>query len=459
MLFTMDDIRELNKRKEQEALAAEQPAPEQAPTKDSLLAPSAPVAPFQQLKDNHGTGGAIMRLLGTGLSGGLLGGVLAPEIGRASQDAYAGDLELYNKYRESALPNPKVENYISVLMDPNSTHTERMAAAARAGGVNKVDPNPITASPGASILGAGTGEVLHSQPHKPVPPPAAVAEATATARAKGIDTNSPIFGDLIAAYAEPTETRTNPADGSTYSVNTVQEVLQRHAQEQQAQQQQVIQPQPQQGQPQPQPQRQDPNTLGPVLTGINEEQALMVTEAPEKLKFYRRFGEIINELGKWDPNKGEDGEFVLNEDTTDLYGSWQGNVWNPQNWGSEGRDAGGFNGANEWFMPQGNRDAKAGVEQMIESLAVDERGKLKGQGQITEGETAMLRAAVTRAAKRGMGDKAAQREYTRLYKEYLKAMELQQNMLERYWPNNPVLTEGSGSDIDDSIIDLDAQGQ
>jgi hypothetical protein len=209
-----------------------------------------------------------------------------------------------------------------------------------------------------------------------------------------------------------------------------------------------------------------------MMEGINAEQAELVKNAPEKLKFYRRFGEIIGNLGHWDEraNDGE-GAFILNEDTTDLYGSWQGNPLHPQNWrpgGESETEAGGFNGPTEYFMPAGNRDAKASVEQMIESLAVDERGKLKGQGQITEGETAMLRAAVTQAAKRGMTDKAAQREFTRLYREYIKAMRIEQQMLERYWPDNPVLNQGRvpsqsvGSSTvtsrsDDDVIDLDAK--
>ena len=449
-----------------------------APVSDNLLGIEAPQHWTEKAMEKDGKGKFFAKMLLGGFTG--MTPLLFPEaIG--SKARYANDLDMYKDEIEHAREQAMRQKYVDVLNDPNSSHTDRMAAAAMAGGVDKFDPNPITASPGSSILGAGTGSVLHSQPHKPVPPPAAVAEATAIANAKGISTDSPIFGDLVAATAEPTETRTNPADGSTYSVNTVQEVLARHEEEQQAQQQQVLQQQQggqpgqtqqqqQPGQPgQPgQPQQQDPNTLGPVLAGINEEQATMVREAPEKLKFYRRFGEIISGLGRWDEKKGE---FVLNEDTTDLYGSWDGNRLNPQNWGSSGADNGGFGGDNEYFMPQGNRDAKAGVEQMIESLAVDERGKLKGQGQITEGETAMLRAAVTQAAKRGMGNKAAQREFTRLYKEYIKAMQIQQGMLERYWPDNPILQQqGQGdiprqsvgsSDMQSTIIDLDQvqQGQ
>ena len=86
---------ELKKLKEQERLAAEAKA---AP---GLLqtAIEKPMTPFEQLRDNHGTGGAIMRLLGTGLSGGLMGGLLTPEIGKASQAEYATDLATYKAYQ------------------------------------------------------------------------------------------------------------------------------------------------------------------------------------------------------------------------------------------------------------------------------------------------------------------------------------------------------------------------
>ena len=135
MLLTIDDMRdEMNKRKEQEALAAEQPAPEQAPqpaqSPPSLLAmPEKPVAPFQQLKDEHGTGGAIMRLLGTGLSGGLLGGALVPELQRGNQMQYASDLKAYNE-------TAKVKQMTEALngLDPSEITAGHVALATEYGG-------------------------------------------------------------------------------------------------------------------------------------------------------------------------------------------------------------------------------------------------------------------------------------------------------------------------------------
>ena len=110
MLMSMDDIRELNRRKEQERLAAEAQAQAPAQAQPGLLQmPEKPMTPFEQLRDNHGTGGAIMRLLGTGLSGGLLGGFLTPEIGKASQAEYATDLATYKAYQTKLMEQQLAE--------------------------------------------------------------------------------------------------------------------------------------------------------------------------------------------------------------------------------------------------------------------------------------------------------------------------------------------------------------
>jgi hypothetical protein len=206
-----------------------------------------------------------MKFFGKMLLGGFTGltPLLFPEM-IGSKARYANDLDIYKDELEHRREQSMRQKYVDVLMDPNATHRDRMAAASMAGGVGEFDPNPITASPGAAILGAGTGEIIHNQPGKPVSPPAAVAEAKATASPIGMPEDHPLFSRLIAAYAEPEETRTRP-NGSTYTVNTVNEVLaewdalqqQQQAQVQQGaqpQQQQPGQPQQQQAQPQAQPQ-------------------------------------------------------------------------------------------------------------------------------------------------------------------------------------------------------------
>jgi hypothetical protein len=61
----------------------------------SLLEPVMPKTPEQQAREKYGTGGMIMRMLGTGLSGGLLGSVLIPETGRANRERYKEQLSAY----------------------------------------------------------------------------------------------------------------------------------------------------------------------------------------------------------------------------------------------------------------------------------------------------------------------------------------------------------------------------
>lgn len=133
MLLSMDDIRELNKKKEQERLATE------ATPEPGLLqtgAPEKPVTPFEQLRDNHGTGGAILRMLGTGLSGGLLGDVLTPEIGRASQAEYASDLKLYQDQVKLGQSQKVAGAYEAMLSDDDESND---LEAIRMGAVHQPD--------------------------------------------------------------------------------------------------------------------------------------------------------------------------------------------------------------------------------------------------------------------------------------------------------------------------------
>ena len=417
---------------------------------------SQPQTPVQQLVERDGRGKTFGKMLLNTLSGGLLTPVLHPELPNMRQ-RYASDLELWKEYRKMGLVDPQHQALADAIRGGESG-PELMALQAEAAGVDKLNLDQSTVAPGQIRIDA-FGNTVASGGEPVINPTAAIQDARAIAQTRGIPEDSPFYGDLVAAVTEPTETRVDE-NGNTYSVNTVSEVLSRWDEHQARQPAQGGSVAPQAGGPEqasssPQPpagQGQGFNSLGPVLDGLNKKQAEFVTAAPDKLKFYNRFAENIAQLGAWDE---EEQRFVLNEDATDLYGSWDGNPLNPQNWngwGNEG-DGGGFGGGTEFFMPQGNRDAKAVIEQLIESLAVDERGQLKGQGQITEGETAMLRAAVTRAAKRGLSDKGASDEFTRLYLELQRSMAEQQGMVDRYWPENPNAL--GSSNIEMEFINLD----
>ena len=414
---------------------------------DPVSTPSAPDAPFERARKNYGTGEAILRRVANLFTGGLLDEAIIPEMAASGRAQHKSDLELWKKQRELELEGNYVDPHDKALADAirgGAVGPELMALQVLASGADPLNMDQTTLSPG-QIRYDAFGNVVARGGDPVVNPTAAIQDAQAIARTRGIPTDSPYFGDLVSAITEPTETRVD-ANGNTYSVNTVSEVLRRWDEEQSRQTSPQVQPSEGVSPTTTATNPQDFNTLGPVLSGLNEKQAQLVTDAPEKLKFYERFGTNLSQLGRWDEKAQR---FILNEDVTDLYGSWDGNPLNPQNWNGFGDDGdnGGFGGDTELFMPQGNRDAKAVIEQLIESLAVDERGQLKGQGQITEGETAMLRAAVTRAAKRGMGDKAAEDEFTRLYLEYQKALAEQQGLVDRYWPKK---------EAEQEIIDLDA---
>ena len=171
-----------------------------------------------------------------------------------------------------------------------------------------------------------------------------------------------------------------------------------------------------QGQPVPGITPAEAETAG-IRNALNQEDQSNIKIADQKIEFYDELEGLISTMGTYDPEANDGaGGFTLNTDVADIYGSWDGNPLNPQNWNGFGDDGdpGGFGGDTEFFMPQGNRDAKGAVEQLINMLTVDERGKLKGQGQITEGETAMLKAAVTQMQKRGLGEAAISRELAKL---------------------------------------------
>jgi hypothetical protein len=124
MLMSMDDIRQMNKRKELENAEAQAPAPGPSPAPESaqdrlglLKMPQAPVAPGQQFRDKHGTGGSILRLLGTGLSGGLLGDTLIPELGKDSRLQYASDMKNYGTAMQDYNKQSGFRDMLTGVMD------------------------------------------------------------------------------------------------------------------------------------------------------------------------------------------------------------------------------------------------------------------------------------------------------------------------------------------------------
>lgn len=99
MLLMPDELEE-QKRLEAEKAQAEQA--QQAPAAPPMMtAPVAPLTPWERMQDEHGTGGSILRIIGTGLSGGILGDALMPEMTKAGQDQYASELKAYEGQAEA----------------------------------------------------------------------------------------------------------------------------------------------------------------------------------------------------------------------------------------------------------------------------------------------------------------------------------------------------------------------
>lgn len=88
MLFTSQE--ELD-----EKLMEEQPAPVEAPSAPSLLAPVMPLSPWEQAEEEYGTGEAMVRRLGNIFTGGLFDSAIIPEMGSGSLGRYKKELETY----------------------------------------------------------------------------------------------------------------------------------------------------------------------------------------------------------------------------------------------------------------------------------------------------------------------------------------------------------------------------
>ena len=132
MLFTTQEELE-------EKLKEEQPAPVEAPSAPSLLAPVMPLSPWEQAEEEYGTGEAMVRRLGNILTGGLFDSAIIPEMGSGSLDRYKKELAAY--------------------ADQSKTYTMAQALAG-------IDPSEITPAHialGNEYGGSAFGEYLTDQ--------------------------------------------------------------------------------------------------------------------------------------------------------------------------------------------------------------------------------------------------------------------------------------------------------
>ena len=125
---------ELEKKKKEQALqeqAALVDNRSNAEAAGSLLSPAMPLTPWEQMQEKHGTGGSLLRMLGTGLSGGLLGNLLMPEMGKGGQAKYAADLEMYKDQAKMDRSQQVASTYEAMLSDDdegNDLEAIRMGA-------------------------------------------------------------------------------------------------------------------------------------------------------------------------------------------------------------------------------------------------------------------------------------------------------------------------------------------
>ena len=191
-------------------------------TPEKVQAPlQEPISPLEQVLESNGKAKTAGKLILTALSGGLLAPVLMPELVGAG-GRYKNDLELYQKQREMALVDPQDEAVANAIAS-GVTGTELMALQARASGVDPLNMDQATLSPGQIRFDA-FGNQIASGGDPVVTPTAVIQNANRTAQGYGIPADSRAFSDLVAAYAEPSGSQTL-ADGTVVPFNTVDKVL------------------------------------------------------------------------------------------------------------------------------------------------------------------------------------------------------------------------------------------
>jgi hypothetical protein len=97
---------------------------------------------------------------------------------------------------------------------------------------------------------------------------------------------------------------------------------------------------------------------------------------------------------------------------------------------------------------EGEEFVNSTIEQIQGILAVDARGKLKGQGQISDSETAMLEKSLTILKSKGISPEEAKREIARIYHVMEKGMRQKQEVINQSQGNSPSRNTGGGDDFD-----------
>ena len=96
---------------------------------DPALTLTAPMSPEEQMEEKYGTGGTLLRMLGVGLSGGLLGNSLLPEMGPNAQKEFEAKLKTYNDQVKAQQAAKALSS-----IDPEKLTPESIALANEYGG-------------------------------------------------------------------------------------------------------------------------------------------------------------------------------------------------------------------------------------------------------------------------------------------------------------------------------------
>lgn len=362
MSLFQEQLEELQKLTNQAGVTREMVA--NAGVSDGLLPVQKPKHWTEKARDRDGN----MKFFGKMLLGGFTGltPLLFPEaIGAKAR--YASELDIYEDELKHAREQALRQQYVDVLMDPNSTHRDRIAAGVMGGGLSEVDPNAKVISPGSQMVGAGTGELIHSNPAAPPTLPASIQEFERWVQLNPNATDAQkkeAYDNIVVAPKTLNGTLTNAMTGAPVGGNR------------------------------------DPYLENTTEQAEAEEagkfNAQQVSGAPALYTLSNDVVSILEQLGEYDEN----GNFVVGDAALDLYGVLDQAYPDKLRFGKEA-------------------NANALINQVLAKLKLSEREKLKGQGQISDSEQRILAESVSTLLSRGIDDAEVQREITRLLEFFM----------------------------------------
>ena len=330
------------------------------------------------------------------LTGGLFTPILHPDL-MDNRAKYASDLELYQEQQKKGVVDPQVGRLAQYYADQGREELALKLLAAD--GIEDMDLNSRVVGQGQHLVDGVTHESLFN-----VDPAdrrtAAQRHADDTIAGMNITPDDPryksVYSSLVTAYAEPSGVHTL-ADGSQVPYNTVDSVV--------SYWNSVL------GQPQQNAQSGSPDAVagttaagtasagtanGGVVTpgmardatartALNERDATDIAGADKQVATFDKMLGTLDRIGT--RNVGEDGarSFTPHGAVNEVYGSV--NALYP--------DA---------LRGEAESDVIAEIELLTGMLTVEERQKLVGQGQITEGEQEMLARSITALNRSGWGN-------------------------------------------------------